>query len=54
MTYITQVISNCRAIAAFHVLQAGLRSLSASGSGVIISRLRAGQWLNASAVVVEL
>ena len=54
MTYITQAISNCRAIAAFHVLRAGLRSPSASGSGVIISRLPAGQWSNASAVVVEL
>jgi len=51
--YIAQVISNCRAIAVFHVLRAGLRSPSADGSGVIISRLRDGQWSGASAIVVE-
>lgn len=53
MTYITQVIGHCRAIAVFHVLRAGLCSPSASGSGVIISRLRDGQWSSASAIVVE-
>lgn len=53
MTYITQVIGHCRAIAAFHVLRAGLCSPSASGSGVIASRLRDGQWSSASAIVVE-
>ena len=54
MTYHTQVIGNCRAIAIFHVLRSGLRSPSASGSGVIISRLHAGQWSNASAIIVDL
>jgi lipid-binding SYLF domain-containing protein len=47
------VISNCRALAVFHVLRAGLRSPSASGSGVIVSRLRDGQWSGPSAIVVD-
>ena len=48
------MIRNCRAIAVFHVLRASLHSPSASGSGIIISRLHAGQWSNASAIVVDL
>lgn len=54
MTYIIQVLRDCRAIAVFHVLRAGLHSPSASGSGIIISRLHAGQWSNASAIVFDL
>lgn len=53
MTYITQVIGHCRAVAVFHVLRTGLCSPSASGSGVIVSRLRDEQWSSASAIFVE-
>jgi lipid-binding SYLF domain-containing protein len=53
MAYILWVISSCRGIAVFHVLRAGLRSPSASGSGVVVSRLPTGQWSSASTIVVE-
>jgi lipid-binding SYLF domain-containing protein len=47
------VISNCRAVAVFHVLRAGLRSPAASGSGVFISRLHDKQWSGPAAIVVD-
>jgi lipid-binding SYLF domain-containing protein len=53
IAYIAQVISDCRAIAVLHVLHAGLHSPSASGSGVMVSRLRDGQWSGPSAIVVD-
>lgn len=40
-------------MAVFHVLRAGLHSPSASGSGVIVSRLGTGSWSGASAIVVD-
>lgn len=47
------MISNCRAIAVFHVLREGLRSPSASGSGVVITRLHDTQWSGPAAIVVD-
>jgi lipid-binding SYLF domain-containing protein len=36
-----------------HVLRAGLHSPTASGSGVVVSRLPGGKWSGASAIVVD-
>ena len=43
----------CRGLAVLHVLRAGLHSTTASGSGVLISRLPNKKWSGASAIVVD-
>jgi len=47
------VIRDCRVIAVLHVLRAGLHCPTASGSGVVVSRLPHGRWSGASAIVVD-
>lgn len=52
-TYLKQVIRDCQGLAVFHILHAGLHSSSASGSGVVISRITPDRWSGVSGISVD-
>lgn len=51
--YFSQVIRNCKGLAIFTVMRAGLHWSGAGGSGIIISKLPNGQWSPPSGILIH-